>query len=571
MKNDRIRQTVEDALGHLDEQTVGSVIDQKLKYNERAKSKKSARILRFRPALIAAATVLLIAAIALPLIVMMQKAPEPAAPVDGVGTGESSTEETPDAAGSETSGQSDRTTPTSVVPSEPSDTPSAPTDPETPTKEPTVVTDTPVDHSTFVDPEPGSIDLLDLTGSVIPVSGMRALPDTVSDGGSMGEPPFPEFRTGFYLHTVVARFVDVLPDAYLTPGSSMPFRLIKAKIVDEIYGEGLPEEILVSMPDTFVNDGLFDYDCFVLSLYQYTIDGVREINAATSAFESLPAIFLPGKPGNVNYQNGSVIAFKDGQIDRSLWDLPGWKGILTARYGTMEFKDLCSNLFYYGLFYDPETKEYDQEGYLAYIDAGVFTLDDVVFALERKTARFNNRASYCSADSFEDAETLRYILDSGAFTCTFDPIFGQLKCTRIIDGYLTTEIYRLGKEGVLSSGVVAFTEEDLREMPDLSELVSQFDPSTPLLHVEEDWTISNRTERFACWYAKTENGVYGVARMIVDFFCQGGRFHDDFYLICDSAGEYRRATREEIVSIVGSSYVASFNYYEPDIEIIYCY
>ena len=79
---------------------------------------------------------------------------------------------------------------------------------------------------------------------------------------------------GFYLRTVVeAQLVEVLPDTYRDPTSYFgePKHIAKLRVIDQIRGEGVPEEIFVCYPyyDKNILDG---YDSFILSLEQIGVE-----------------------------------------------------------------------------------------------------------------------------------------------------------------------------------------------------------------------------------------------------------------------------------------------------------
>ena len=551
-----IKKSLEKALFEMDPEIVDEVAEDLCEKRLEKEAKMKTINFRKRIVLIAAAAALVIAAVMIPLTVMMNKAPDPTTdPPVATNTAESKTEKqtTPTDAQQTTPTEVQQTTSTNVDPTKPTDDPITPSDP-------TIPSDT--TRPTDVDPSL-KVGLLDLSGSVITESGLRDYPSE-SQRGVEGEPLGGKFNAKRSSFTIIAKIVDILPDEYREPGYSYQFRLCRLEVLNTVYGERLPEEIYLALPVYCIDEALLGYDCFALSVFQHTIDGARAVNVTKMTFESLPACFRT--VNFLNPQNGDVIAFTDGKIDRSLWELPGWQGILTYRHGMMEFDELCSNLFSYR-FRDGSTGKIDSEGYHAYMDAGIFSLEDVVAALENKTAGYGDGVSYVTAADFADNETLRYVNDSGAFFCVYDPETGKMTCTRIVDGYMTTERYVFDKNGMVSAHGGAFTEDDLRAMPDLAELAAQFDPERPLVHVLENWTIRARNANIACWYAKTEEGVYGVARMIVNFSTEYGRCHDDFYLLCDNTGVYREVTREELAAVVGDDYIARFNYFEPDPEV----
>ncbi len=123
---------------------------------------------------------------------------------------------------------------------------------------------------------------------------------------------------------VEAKVLDVLPDIYVSMSRSYgtrPFRVLRMKTLDVLHGEGMPSEFYYCIPARLSTD-LAQYSSLILRLDQLGLENYLMRNMSRNRLETLDMVFTSGVDYDPNW--GAVLAFRNGVVDESLWDLEGW-------------------------------------------------------------------------------------------------------------------------------------------------------------------------------------------------------------------------------------------------------
>ena len=361
---------------------------------------------------------------------------------------------------------------------------------------------------------------------------------------------------GFYLRTVVeAQLVEVLPDTYRDPTSYFgePKHIAKLRVIDQIRGEGVPEEIFVcySYYDKNILDG---YDSFILSLEQIGVENYLLINDTQGRVDYFSHMFRVVM-ADLGY--GSVIAFNGGKVDTDFWD--------KANY--------YFERYYWGSTFDNMLDGGMEVGYPA---SRTSTVEEVkanirFLAENDKGWRIDLPYDYVTAEEIltsDDAKAIREYVSpdpSGAFYHWIS-MDGQRKIinyTRLINGFLTDEQICVngygGEDGEAIRYGTAYTSEDLAKIPNIGEAIAGIDfSSLQPVHREPTEEIELKYADAAGKYYKADGKVYGVIRVRMRFehVYQGveGWFWDTYYYLYEQNGNGTMMEPEALQELLGEDY-----------------
>lgn len=382
---------------------------------------------------------------------------------------------------------------------------------------------------------------------------MRSNPaNTVIDYAQNEPPPmvFPIYDIWQGSNIVVkVRLIELLPGEYQIPGMYQS-AVLRFEVLEAMYGNAVPDEICLSFLSGKYSDPFLKYDAFYMSLRQICPDRTKVFRADTGEAVLLPNLYtVSGR-----YDGGAVIAVKDGKVDVSLWEQPYW-------YPTDRVTDFLQDL--------------------QLLNGGNASDSEIYEALMNRIPKDNDkvkerehltRAAFSKVPGAEDA--FSYIDSTGFFAASVEYTKDgeYLLYRRMIDGYPTTETIRIAKEGVTRTE--AFTEEDMKSLPDLTQLSSLFDGYGEIVHYDHQYETERRKERdkVSCWYVKTDKGIFGVSKKLCRYvekkvsgsYVQYGAqiVADDAYWYCDRSGNcYFTTERDVVKEATGSAdYIESFPY-----------
>ncbi len=365
----------------------------------------------------------------------------------------------------------------------------------------------------------------------------------------------------FHIQTVIeAEVVEVLPDTYYYAASDyQPYHVAKLRVIDQIRGNGLPEEIYMRYPfyDTTVFDG---YERFIMSLTQVGIDNYALINETQSRVDYFPNMFIVFT-GDIGY--GSVIAFNDGKVDDSFWEKTDYLVSKIPR-GKKLFEQLLDS---------PRSEFYPATRNTT---IGKVKSNIVQLAADKENWHVStNIYNYVTADDVfvsDEAKEIRTYLEpseTNVFVCylTLSEERVIAEYTRIINGFGTDEVILIngydGENGNVSKSEVTYTEEDLAQIPDIGEALAAINLSElEAPHIESSEGMKLVYSNASGIYRNIDGNVYGIIRVI---WCYKSPYHknaylaDDMYYLYDEDGNGSIIERDELKEIIGDDiFIQSF-------------
>lgn len=361
---------------------------------------------------------------------------------------------------------------------------------------------------------------------------------------------------GFYLRTVVeAQLVEVLPDTYRDPTSYFgePKHIAKLRVIDQIRGEGVPEEIFVcySYYDKNILDG---YESFILSLEQIGVENYLLINDTQGRVDYFSHMFRVVM-ADLGY--GSVIAFNGGKVDTDFWD--------KANY--------YFERYYWGSTFDNMLDRGMEVGYPA---SRASTVEEVKanirFLAENDEGwRIDLPYDFVTAEEIltsDDAKAIREYVSPGPTNvfCHWLSMDGQRKIinyTRLINGFLTDEQICVngydGEDGEVIRYGQTYTSEDLAKIPNIGEAIAGIDfSSLQPVHREPTEEIELKYADAAGKYYKADGKVYGVIRVRMRFehVYQGVEswFCDTYYYLYEQNGNGTMMEPEALQELLREDY-----------------
>ena len=359
---------------------------------------------------------------------------------------------------------------------------------------------------------------------------------------------------GFYLGTVIeVEVIEVLPDTYYNPEYySYPLHVAKLRIIDSVFGEGLPEDIYLYYPyyDTEV---LIGYERFIMSLEQVGVENYMLINSSQSRVDYFSNMFTVWTSRDIGY--GSVVAFNNGIVDESFWD-----GV-THSHGSGTIKQMLDWDLY--PIWRGDTVEQAKENIRQFAlendefypwHCNYVTVDDIFISEEGKEIQ-----SYVAPSSSSVFLQGIYIRE--------DRVIADY--TRVINGFLTDEKIVVngynGENGNVQRYGEIYTEEDLAKIPDIGSALEKLDLSKlapPHIKITDEMVLGYANATGI--YRKIDGKIYGVIRVMWYYSypdltnaCQ----MDDLYYLYDSDTNGSIVERDELKAVIGDdSFIEDFPY-----------
>lgn len=301
----------------------------------------------------------------------------------------------------------------------------------------------------------------------------------------------------FYTHMLVveARVKEVLPDLYKRASWRTPCYVLVMETLDAMNVDNMPEEFYFLIPSDLCPD-LDQFDSLILCLQQEGVENYLLINQTTATYETFDNMFECYYVADL----GSVIAFRDGKLDDSLWDLPNWLGF--------------SN-------WDREFDRIERGEYEYFFPGGRnATLEECKEAIRQEINRYEE-SQHKKVFSQADFGDFTYIapFENGVFEHTFNIVNNSITITQTINGIPTNEHCHL-ENGVFMPKY--FTKDDLSSLPDLGAVLEMISKDT-------DCTISSLVKKYLdqgyvvanVWteaeYYKQNGTVYGIIQLLWRF------------------------------------------------------
>ncbi|MBE6684621.1 MAG: hypothetical protein E7592_03090 [Ruminococcaceae bacterium] len=369
---------------------------------------------------------------------------------------------------------------------------------------------------------------------------------------------------GFEIRTVIeAEVIEVLPDTYYYAASYyQPFHVAKLRVVDQIRGEGLPNEIFLCYPfyDTTIFDG---YERFILSLDQVGAENYMLINDTQSRIDYFSNMFEVCLTRDIGY--GSVIAFNNAEVDESFWEKTDYL-VSMVSIG----RDVFDNML------DSPSSSY-------YPASRTSTIEEVksnIVELANKTDNWHisNRAyDFVTLDDvfISDAakEIRSYLEPSETNVFMYSLVINKDRViadfTRIINGFKTDETICIngynGENGNVFRQGESYTAEDLAKVPNIGEALEKMDLSElKPSHIEVVDGMYFKYANAMGVYRKVDGKIYGIVRVIWHYTFPeytNGYVSDDCYYLYDENGNGSIVERDELKEVIGDdSIIARFSY-----------
>lgn len=317
--------------------------------------------------------------------------------------------------------------------------------------------------------------------------------------------------------SVHVKIVEILPDTYCFFNGygrigRTAYRILRLRVLDTIVGSNMPSQIYYLLP-AYLSMDLTEYDSFIVTVRQLGLENYTMVNATQQTLEAFTLLF---EPWSVDACWGSVMAFSDDVLDLSLWDKEGWshakdevlswvapngpesypgkqgRNIKDTKTAIMNARQLA-----------------EQERWYSWLPR-VVTTNTFWWKEARQELRY-----------VRAQEDIRHIgLRQSAVNFSDDYV--QASYVRCINGFETNERIYMATRSLDPSDIllalkngnvryevdhfVRFTDEDLQNLPDLSDFVEKvktFDP--PKVEGAEGLVLKNVDAQ----YTKYKDYVFG--------------------------------------------------------------
>ena len=367
------------------------------------------------------------------------------------------------------------------------------------------------------------IDLVDHTVSPEKLTGVQVLGTpgfNTNTDISYGPPAF-QFMTNLVVEAKVER---VLPDEYWDPMENGTYHIIQMETVEGLLGKDLPKVFYFRL-SAWMSAELDRFDTLILSMSQVGIENYLLYNKTTQTGEAFSLVFEAFDDRRPHY--GSVIAFNDGVVDMSLWELEGWK------VSASELKEMKGR-----------------------------TLENIKAKVPKNTERIWESANLYvrTQDSFPQSTAYEYVepFENGTFAHIYDSRLTTVRYCRLINGFMTTEQILVTEDAVVYEGE-AFAQEDLIALPDIGGVMATLDLDTltpPHMAYYEQMDVRLRRSGATGKYIKVDGNVYGIVKVTWQFLDNGvydatRSYYDALYYLVSADGSYRIVEREELKQLVG--------------------
>jgi len=290
---------------------------------------------------------------------------------------------------------------------------------------------------------------------------------------------------------VEAEVIKVLPDIYIRPAqssSSQRYRILYMRTKDVVYGENIPSEFYYLLPD-FLSPGLKQYDSLIMAVTQAGSENFLMINESKRRVETFTMLF---HCGYYDPDQGGLMAFKDGQLALSLWDMDGWN---QSRESALYMTSAGEDHPYPGRSYRDVQQTKD-----AILKQNALLAAQGVISFEEPAVITNDVFDWPEA-----RELLEYVepFKNGTFHTRYNTKT-QIVFSRMIDGFITNEQITIdAKSKTQQHSGVYFTDADMKKLPDMVKIMEQVPAMEP---PEEGLRFCGITAE----YRKVAEDIFGI-------------------------------------------------------------
>lgn len=396
----------------------------------------------------------------------------------------------------------------------------------TPGQDPTTGTPTPMISLTDHTVCPERLTGVQVLGS--PVSG-----SSQSNSGTQGEPPSFMFCTNI---VVEARVVEILPEVYVDALTNYQYHILRLETLDVVNGKNVPQEFYLRLY-AWLSPALDQFDSLILSIEQVGIENYLMVNSTTRTMEAFSLLFQVYNYYRPHY--GSVIAFSDGRLDVSLWELERW-GI--GEYYLQKILEGDSWMHFPAS--EGSTPENAKENILKWVEN-----NEIV-----KNRKVETQADFPEHTVFDYVEPFA----NGVFAHRY---YGTaVRYIRLINGFCTTERILLKNGEVIPEGE-AFTKEELSAVPDLGSMIENLNLDAleqPHEEYYEGRDVRLWQQGATGMYAKVDGQLYGIVKVTWHYLQNGFydgelSYYDALYYLVSADGSYRTASYEELTTLIGDN------------------
>ena len=369
---------------------------------------------------------------------------------------------------------------------------------------------------------------------------------------------------GFEIQTVIeAEVVEVLPDTYYDATSYYePFHVAKLRVVDQIRGGGLPDEIYLRYPyyDTTIFEG---YERFIMSLEQVGIENYALVNGTQNCVDYFSNMFEVRLTRDLGY--GSVIAFNNGRVDDSFWE---------------KADHLVSKVYIGKGVFDSMLDSPSPDYYPASGNTSIVKVKSNILDLAKDEDNWHvseNRYDYVTSEDVFISDEARAVqayvepTETNVFvhylTLREDRVIADY--TRIINGFYTDETICIngytGENGNVRRTGEIYTEEFLAQIPNIGDALakinlSELDP--PHIEISDGMIFSHSNAKGV--YRNAGGKVYGVIRVMWYYKypdIENAYMKDDMYYLYSENGVGKMVERDELRDVIGDDlFIQKFSY-----------
>lgn len=343
--------------------------------------------------------------------------------------------------------------------------------------------------------------------------------------------------------SVIVCAVECLPDTYydFADLSKTEIKLVRMKTLKYLGSFKVSEEFYLMVPVDFMTD-FTAYGSFVIKdLLQYGYEGFVLYNKTLGCAERFDlALCACTRYDWITAER--MIAFdKNGNFDISLWySTEAWKE------ESQRYIEFMAENEKYALVRDGYTLAQTEEKLMERISDSSFmhTISD---ANEDEKAAFEY---VLSAENGLFVPEHEYYAHYAPYKVTY-------RTQRYIEGYPTNEKLSINREGIKFS-TAKFTAEDIENMPDLASAMKEVSEELQNGNIKPPHILTNvsgmrGTFGVFGWYEKSENGVYGIVRVVWEYWNGDRDLLDDKYYVITSEMEACEAIdRDDLLKLINN-------------------
>ena len=380
--------------------------------------------------------------------------------------------------------------------------------------------------------------------------------DASEEDPPLGDVDPPKFQFDCTDIIVKASIIEIYPDEYcvLASSASLPYRLIRFKVIQSVHGENIPQEFLYRLPSRLFVD-LSPYDTFFLSMGQVGTAGYVMRNESQQRIEAMPLPVFGSSYSSPDL--GSIIAFTDGVFNEELWKNESW--LYGYQFGSiyLDHPEQGDLVVFRGC-----TEEDTLQAIKAQIESYTPTIPGAQTTPVVVTLQFTSEEALAAVEYVKPFE-------NGVFTQTlFFQYYGPdiVVYRRYINGFETDETITIDlRTEEVTYSETRYSNEDIAQVMNMplpiAELVAQYKENTPtpphFVPTEEQPLCGVNVYG---WYVKSGDTLYGVIQ--TRWFCydygvtdsEGMSFLcDEAYLLFDPSQDSPRAIDyDELIELVGT-------------------